>query len=66
MALQSIAVSSTAIARLEYDDEDQTATIVFKDGRGYQLSGVPAIEIDRLANSDSPGRYWNLNMKGRY
>jgi hypothetical protein len=62
----SVEVVSTAITRLDYDAEAQSLTIVFKDGRGYVLQGVPQIEVERLANSDSPGQYWNAYMRGRY
>jgi hypothetical protein len=66
MAMQSQAIASSAISSLQYDDETQEMVIVFKDGRGYTVPNVPEIEVYRLANSSSPGGYWNANMRGKY
>ena len=66
MAQTNYTISSSAIVRLDYDEDSQTMWITFKDGRGYGVPGVPEIEVSRLADSDSPGSYWNLNMKGKY
>lgn len=66
MPFVNIPVTSTAIARLEYDLGDQTLAITFQKGGNYLLKGVPEIEAERLANSPSPGSYWNLNMRGKY
>lgn len=66
MPSQSYPIASTAIARVEYDDVEQILLLTFKDRRSYIMQGVPAIEVDRLINAESPGSYWNLYMKGRY
>lgn len=67
MAMQSLNIASSAIAYAAYDEETQELQITFHRGGGsYMLQGVPQIEADRLANADSPGAYWNANMKGRY
>ena len=66
MASVSLSVSSSAIARLEYDDETEELIVTFQKGGSYTLSGVPEIEAHRFAESDSPGGYWNSNMRGKY
>lgn len=66
MAFVALPVTSSAIARLEYDAEGQTLSITFQKGGSYLLDGVPEIEAERLAGSTSPGGYWNANMKGKY
>lgn len=59
-------VQSSAIVRLEYDVESQTAYVTFKDGRGYEIQGIPQIEMERWVNSGSVGGYWNNFLRGRY
>lgn len=66
MARQNITLSSSAIPNVAYDDETEEMFITFKDGKSYTLQGVPEIEFYRLTNSDSPGGYWNANMRGKY
>ena len=57
---------SAALVRIDYDDESEECHITFKDGRSYTLQGIPQIEVERWANADSIGGYWNANLKGRY
>jgi hypothetical protein len=59
-------VVSTAIARVEYDDEEETVSVTFQKGGTYVLQGVPQIEVERWVNDGSPGGYWNSYMRGRY
>ena len=66
MAFISLPVASSAIARLEYDDETQELIVTFQKGGSYTLRGVPEIEANRLADAPSPGSYWNMFMKGNY
>jgi KTSC domain len=66
MALTNYPVSSSAIARVDYDEETQECFVTFTDGRSYTLIGVPQIEVERWVNSGSAGAYWNANMRGRY
>lgn len=64
MARVNYPISSSAIVRLDYDQDSQEMYITFKDGTGYVVPGVPEIEVSRLA--DGGGSYWNLNMRGKY
>ena len=66
MAMESLDITSSAIAYAAYDEETQELQLTFNRGGSYILQGVPQIEVDRLVNADSPGGYWNANMKGRY
>jgi hypothetical protein len=65
MAFESIAVNSTAISRLAYDSETGEVQIVFARGGSYTFE-MPEVEVRRMAASDSPGSYWNSNVKGKY
>jgi hypothetical protein len=63
---ENIPVTSTCFARLEYNDDDKTAALTFQKGGRYLLQGIDRIEVERMASSDSPGGYWNSNVKGQY
>jgi hypothetical protein len=66
MAMQSQAVSSSAITYLAYDDETQECQVTFKDGRNYVLQGLSGLEFGRWTSADSVGAYWNANIRGNY
>ena len=66
MTLVNYPVASTAIARLDYDDEENICYLTFMDGSSYELNGISEIEVARWAASDSPGRYFNANIRGAY
>ena len=65
MAFEAIEVVSTAIARLEYDSETGQVSISFARGGNYVFA-MPEIEVHRMAESESPGAYWNAHVKGNY
>jgi hypothetical protein len=67
MAFENIPVTSSAIARIEYDKDNSVAQVSFqKGGRSYLLPGIEEDEVLNWASNESPGRYWNSNVKGRY
>jgi hypothetical protein len=67
MTVTNYPVSSSAIARIDYDDEEQVVYLTFQKGGGmYVIEGVPQIEVERWSQSGSPGGYWNSYLKGRY
>ena len=66
MAKVNYPVQSTALVRIDYDDETSDCFITFKDGRSYTLRNFPQIEAERWANSGSPGGYWNTKLRGKY
>jgi hypothetical protein len=65
MAMESIEVKGSAIAYLAYDSETGEVAISFNRGGSYQFE-MPEIEVHRMASADSPGAYWNANVKGKY
>jgi hypothetical protein len=66
MALQQHSVASSAISRLDYDDESKELFLTFTDGRSYTLPDFPEIELARWLESGSIGGYWNANVRGKY
>lgn len=65
MAKQNYPVVSSAISRIDYDDETGTCYFTMKDGKGYSIN-IPEIEVARWVNAESPGGYFNLNIRGKY
>lgn len=65
MAMQNYPVQSSAISRIDYDDETNTCYFTMKDGKGYSIV-IPEIEVARWVGSSSPGGYFNLNIRGKY
>lgn len=59
-------VSSSNIASIGYDEDNQILEIEFNDGSVYQYSGVPSSEHDGIMRADSKGQYLNANIKKRY
>ncbi len=49
---------------MRYDAGEQELQIRFKSGRTYNYGGVPQTVADGLAQADSPGSYFNGNIKG--
>ena len=64
--MRRIAVVSSNIASIGYDDRSRTLEIGFKSGRFYQYFDVPAHAHRGLMNASSHGRYLNQNIKGSY
>ena len=66
MALDRRALKSTAIAMAEYDDEKQTLSVTFTNGRTYDLEGVPPDLFEGLCSASSAGTYFNTYLRGVY
>jgi KTSC domain len=66
MAIHRAQLNSSAISSAAYDDETQVLTVTFTSGRSYDHPGVPFDIYEGLAESPSPGRYWNTEIKGIY
>jgi hypothetical protein len=56
-------LNSSNIAAVEKDGEDLIVT--FRKGGTYRYQGA-AHHYDDLVQADSPGRYLQANIKGRY
>jgi hypothetical protein len=62
-----VAVMSTALADVSYDEEASIMSVTFhRGGRTYLLQNVPKQEYERLIAAPSKGSYWNLFFKGKY
>lgn len=59
-------VSSSNIAAIGYDLENQTAYVQFLNGSTYAYKGVPEHEFDNLRTAPSVGSYLNRNYKNVY
>lgn len=63
----SLPISSSAIARIEYDpDIERLIIILARDGYQATYYGVPEIEVHRLISATSPGKYHNSYIRGKY
>ena len=66
MALKNYTFTSSALVRIDYDDEILTVYFTFKDGRNYAIENFEEIEVERWTQAPSVGQYWNYNIKGKY
>ena len=59
-------VSSSDIATIGYDEDNQILEVEFKNGSVYQYTGVPPSEHGGIMNAESKGKYLHANIKKRY
>jgi hypothetical protein len=59
-------VSSSNIAAVGYDAENQTVYVQFLNGSTYAYKGVPEHEFENLLTAPSVGSYLNRNFKNVY
>jgi hypothetical protein len=59
-------VSSSNIAAIGYDAENQTVYVQFLNGSTYAYKGVPEHEFENLRTAPSVGSYLNRNYKNIY
>ena len=59
-------VSSSNIAAVGYDAENQAVHIQFLNGSTYVYKGVPEHEFENLRTAASVGSYFNRNFKNVY
>jgi len=59
-------VSSSNVAELGYDEENQMVYVCFQNGTAYTYSNVPIQEYEALNNASSIGSYLNRNFKNVY
>ena len=59
-------LSSSLISRIVYDEAARTLRLTFRHGPAYIYYDVPEREFEALRNAASPGRHYNLYVKGRY
>jgi hypothetical protein len=59
-------VSSSNVAELGYDQDNQVVYVRFLDNRLYVYKGVSQFEYDGLLNAPSIGSYLHRNFKNVY
>ena len=59
-------VSSSNIAAIGYDSENQTVYVQFLNGSTYAYKGVPEHEYENLRTAPSIGSHLNRNFKNVY
>lgn len=59
-------VSSSNIAAVGYDTENQMVYVQFLNGSTYTYKGVPEHEFENLRTASSVGSYLNRNYKNVY
>ena len=59
-------VSSSNIAAIGYDAENQAVYVQFLNGSTYAYKGVPEHEYENLRTAPSRGSYLNRNFKNVY
>ncbi|MBR9860960.1 KTSC domain-containing protein [bacterium] len=64
--MERIAVDSSNISSIGYDEESTTLEIEFHNGAVYQYFDVPFSIYDDLMGADSHGKYLAQNIKGKY
>jgi KTSC domain len=64
--MEMIPVSSSNIAAVGYDEDNQTLLIEFNNGTNYQYFDVPERIFIELRDAGSIGAYFASNVKGIY
>lgn len=64
-ALQTIAVQSSFIAALEYDQQNLTLTTHLKSGAIYQHKFCLPMDWELLKTAKNPSKHWAQNIKGK-
>jgi hypothetical protein len=59
-------VSSSNLASIGYDEENQILEVEFNHGGVYQYFDVPQSEYDALMNASSHGSYFSNNIRNEY
>jgi uncharacterized protein YuzE len=59
-------VGSSVIASVEYDDDAQELDITFTSGKIYRYFDVPADIHAGLVDAESPGKFFNKEIKDAY
>lgn len=60
------AVTSESISEVGYDPDLEILELMFRNGRIYQYSNFPTFMYDRFRQSESLGKFFNFEIKGRY
>jgi len=64
LGLSPLAVSSSLLASIAYDDDRAFLQLEFRSGAVYQYFGVPRQSYQELLQADSHGAYFNRHIRG--
>ena len=64
--IEMLAVSSSNVESIGYDETTQTLQVRFLSGGIYIYKNVPLMEFECLRAAPSIGGYLNRNIKGAY
>ena len=64
MTMLKTQVNSSLIKAVAYDNG--TLTIDFTTGKSYSYHNVPENKVQELIKADSPGRYFNREIRDQY
>lgn len=59
-------LASSNLNAMRYDSASQVLQIRFTSGRTYAYQQVPQDIADGLGQANSPGQYFNSNIKGMF
>jgi KTSC domain len=59
-------ISSSWISRATYNRKTQELNISTIAGKTYTLTGVPPDVVEAFVHADSPGSYFNDQLRGNY
>lgn len=63
MARRSHTPRSSAIERIEWDDESEELTVTFKSGGDYVFEGVPEATFAAFCSAPSAGAFYHSQIK---
>ncbi|SDG57741.1 KTSC domain-containing protein [Thalassobaculum litoreum] len=61
-----MAVDSSTIARMDYDEPRRVLKIEFKNGTRYEYYDVPTNIFQQMKAAPSKGHFLAVSIKGRY
>lgn len=64
--MKHLAIESTSIRSVGYDEATKTLEVTFRSGLTYQYKGVPEATFRSLVTAESAGKYFAQNIKDEY
>ena len=61
--MDTVAVESSSLAKVAYDNQREILQVEFRDGSVYQYLGVPLQTYQNLLRADSKGGYFNHHIR---